>query len=655
VQGLSNDSSSKWQPSADPCLAKLGGRRIALLSISDLVSNKRPMTSDTQALSPERIPAEGSSLSIMALASARSTTASSYLEDSVCSSFMNYELNNTKMRMGRRKASPRPSPRQKSPGRGSSSSMGALPPKGTALKFPEWAVGTDINDKYMLMWDDRIAWGGLNSLNRMPGLPGAFAGCSCMIKAKTRKAKALRAVKVIPKEHILYPKLFQSQLSAYTACDHPNICKLMDLYEDSSYVYLVMEHLAGPSLLEKALADPHFCERDAAAAIKSLLQVVAYLHEQNVVHQNIHPENLRFLTNFRTGPSSDYAKGLKLMDFGLCIQVKHITSVLSASGEDDARPPPPLQAAGSRSSGGDCCLAPELGVNKEAATYSEMAKLAAQVPNDLKHLASLERDRCNDLVHEAMQSSDIWSVGCIMHLLLSGSKPPEEALSRSTSAKLPAGIHRFGHDLCSVLLDPNPMDRPTAAQALTHKWFSHCALIKHGHRTVSAPILAGAVTPVTPISVEVHSRLGGHHAQCHLRKLLLGASALLAFPFLSLETWPADAFDCITEEQRSQASSILPVPPTLFDSKLKIALKAVYNQCQVAFSALLRTDIATTTTLESGLLSEQYLMELMDQAKDLRLGLDPRTTLSKVRSRSRPHPGVSMHEFAEFIFKCVCE
>jgi serine/threonine protein kinase len=532
--------------------------------------------------------------------------------------------------------------------------LGALPPTGTALAFPRWASGKDdINSQYLLLWDERLCFGGLNSLNRAAaGLQDVAPGCSCMIKAKTRNAKGARTVKVIPKGHILYPKLFQSQLSAHWDIRHPGICKLIDVFEDSTYVYLVMEHLAGPSLLEKVVSDPHFNERDVSLTIKALLSAVAYLHQHKLLHQNLHPENLRFVTNFRTGPgSSDYEKGLKLMDFGLCLQAKQLTSVLNATGMDDTKPPPPMQVVGSRSSAGSRCIPPELRAHQEATSHADMCKLAAGLSRETREYRLPYKTSEEKSVHHLLEKSDMWSVGCIMHLLLTGTLPPESSTSSSgPPIQLPAGIHVSGHALCSALLDPNPRNRPSAAQALRSEWFSHCDLVKNntrGLRKLQESAAGTSAGPSSPLPLEVKMLLGRHHAQCQLRKLLLAASAVSSLPCISLDAWPSGPVGMIPEDHRSLASCVLPVPPHSPDSVITAAMKVIYAMCQTTFRSLLSNVPAQGAAAEH--VDQAALMEMLSKAGDLLSKADLRAMFPSSRGQ-----GVSVFEFSDVIFQCIC-
>ena len=95
--------------------------------------------------------------------------------------------------------------------------------------------------------------------------------------------------------------------------DHPSIMKLIDTFEDTNYVHIITEKCTGGEVLKKILDNTtdYGClpECKAAKIIKSLLEAVAYLHDNGVVHRDIKPENILFETT--------QEENIKLIDFGL--------------------------------------------------------------------------------------------------------------------------------------------------------------------------------------------------------------------------------------------------------------------------------------------------------------------------------------------------
>eukprot|EP00347_Sterkiella_histriomuscorum_P015455 403356964 len=92
--------------------------------------------------------------------------------------------------------------------------------------------------------------------------------------------------------------------------DHPNIIKLFEIYEDSRNFYLVQELVSGGELFEELIKRKKFNEKDAAQIISKVLSAVSYCHENNVIHRDIKPENILIDWN------NDHEIDVKLIDFG---------------------------------------------------------------------------------------------------------------------------------------------------------------------------------------------------------------------------------------------------------------------------------------------------------------------------------------------------
>jgi len=129
-----------------------------------------------------------------------------------------------------------------------------------------------------------------------------------------RNSRKWFAVKSIDKSKIGRLDHLQREVYLLSKMDHNGIMKMVDCYEDESCVHIVTEKYTGGELfdkiIEKTTKDGCFSEVKAAKIIKSLLESVAYLHENEIVHRDIKPENILF-------ESKDENSDVKLIDFGL--------------------------------------------------------------------------------------------------------------------------------------------------------------------------------------------------------------------------------------------------------------------------------------------------------------------------------------------------
>ncbi|XP_030379319.1 ribosomal protein S6 kinase 2 beta [Scaptodrosophila lebanonensis] len=255
---------------------------------------------------------------------------------------------------------------------------------------------------------------------------GTFSVCRL---CENRSSKKHYAVKIIEKAAVA---------AASTSADcweeveimlrygnHPNIVTLYSVYEDTSSAYLVMELLKGGELLDRILAVGQMCESEASAVLRTIASAVAYLHEHGVVHRDLKPSNMIY-ASMRQTPET-----LKLCDLGFAKQLRADNGLLMT----------PCYTAN--------FVAPEV----------------------------LKRQGY-DL------ACDIWSLGVLLYIMLSGRTPfastPNDSadiiLKRIGSGHIDFSISRWAlisvpvKELLRQMLHIVPENRPTAAQILEHSW-----------------------------------------------------------------------------------------------------------------------------------------------------------------------------------------
>lgn len=118
-----------------------------------------------------------------------------------------------------------------------------------------------------------------------------------------------RALKKIKKKSVVADESFFTEFNILRKMDHPHITKLLELFQDRDYYYLVTELCTGGELFDRITAKNHFNEFTAAEYVKQIISTVAYLHSQNICHRDLKPENLIF--------EKKDGDILKLIDFGM--------------------------------------------------------------------------------------------------------------------------------------------------------------------------------------------------------------------------------------------------------------------------------------------------------------------------------------------------
>lgn len=104
------------------------------------------------------------------------------------------------------------------------------------------------------------------------------------------------------------------QHAALQRLDHPLVVKALDIDVDGPQPYLAFEYVAGEpydqSLKQRAQTEAYYSGMDLLELFSSAAQAVSHMHEQQIIHRNLTPQNF-MLTTFRERPA------LKLLDFGL--------------------------------------------------------------------------------------------------------------------------------------------------------------------------------------------------------------------------------------------------------------------------------------------------------------------------------------------------
>ena len=207
--------------------------------------------------------------------------------------------------------------------------------------------------------------------------------------------------------------------------DHPNIVRIEEVYESTNEIYIVQELCDGGDLFDRLEKNPEmqFTEAQCARLVKQMMSSVRYLHTHGIIHRDLKLENFMFSNK---DPDSE----LVMIDFGLS---KHF----------------------------------ELGehLHEKVGTPYTVAPEILQGTYDEK--------------------SDLWAMGVITYLLLSGETPfggldgesmptVRENILRAKVTFEPgedwANVSKEAKSFVKLLLQPDPEMRPTAKEAQRSEW-----------------------------------------------------------------------------------------------------------------------------------------------------------------------------------------
>lgn len=264
---------------------------------------------------------------------------------------------------------------------------------------------------------------------------GAFS--EVILAESKRCAGEFYAVKCINKRSIKgKEETLENEIDVLRRLKHENIVQLMDVYEDKSFKYLVMQLVTGGELFDRIVEKGNYTEKDASQLIKQVLEAVDYMHDKGVVHRDLKPENLLYYS------AAEDSK-IMISDFGL--------SKTAESG---------IMATACGTPG---YVAPEV---------------LAQQPYD--------------------KEVDVWSIGVISYILLCGYPPFYDENDSELFRQILKGYYEFdspywddisesAKDFIRRLMCKQVSMRITCKQALTHQWIcGNSALDRDIHASVSA-------------------------------------------------------------------------------------------------------------------------------------------------------------------------
>jgi len=243
------------------------------------------------------------------------------------------------------------------------------------------------------------------------------------------KSRSLSKAKSRKRDERLSREDVQNEILLMNQINHKNIVKLYDAVEHDCYITLVMEHLEGGELFERLLNfnfDP--TELDVVIYMKQICEAVSYLHKNQILHLDLKPENIVCVA-----PDSHH---IKLIDFGLSRRYVPHQKLQVNFGTPEF-------------------VSPEV-VNYNSVSYA----------------------------------SDMWSVGVITYILVSGHSPFLGDDEDETMSNIQEGdwefCDEFKHvsedckDFISRLIVYQKGGRMSANQCLTHPWIKNFAKNRSG-------------------------------------------------------------------------------------------------------------------------------------------------------------------------------
>jgi len=264
--------------------------------------------------------------------------------------------------------------------------------------------------------------------------------CTHRLTGQSFAVKMIDAIKFTAIPNLTLDNLKQEATICHLL-KHPHVVELLETYSSEGMVYMVYELMEGADLCIEVVkrANGGFVYSEAVAShyFRQVLEAVCYCHDNNIIHRDLRPQNIMLANKENSAP-------VKLVGFG-CAQ---------------------------RLRGGDSVSSGRLGD-----VFYVSPEMALKRPHG--------------------KASDIWSLGVLLHILLSGTQPflgTGESLRYAIckgdlhfDAAVWSAISDHAKDLLQQLLCADPNDRLSVHEALEHRWLKNrdkCASRDHLHQTV---------------------------------------------------------------------------------------------------------------------------------------------------------------------------
>lgn len=237
-----------------------------------------------------------------------------------------------------------------------------------------------------------------------------------------------RAIKVCSKSGNKNRVMFLEEIHIMKHVDHPNIIKYYESFQDTKYIYIVMQICKGPEVFDLIATTGHLTEMVTAKLMQQVFRAVTYMHSAHVIHRDLKTENFMLYND----DCEDEDNTIKILDFGLAA----LYEIDAETGEAEML---------TRKCGAPFYVAPQV----IAGSYNYMA--------------------------------DVWSCGVLMYTMLAGYPPFFGESDADVLAKVRLGNYHFNQadfksitkdakDLMRGLMKINPCDRLDSMQALDHPW-----------------------------------------------------------------------------------------------------------------------------------------------------------------------------------------
>ncbi|MBR8826400.1 MAG: serine/threonine protein kinase [Gomphosphaeria aponina SAG 52.96 = DSM 107014] len=134
--------------------------------------------------------------------------------------------------------------------------------------------------------------------------------------------------------------LFRREAEVLYQLNHPQIPKFYGHFEERARLFLVQDYIKGKSYRQFLEQGKIFSEMEVIQWLKDLLPVLDYIHQKNIIHRDISPDNVMLVDSEEFQEGEEARNKLMLIDFGVVKQAENqVTSNYSIVGKLGYSPP----------------------------------------------------------------------------------------------------------------------------------------------------------------------------------------------------------------------------------------------------------------------------------------------------------------------------